>query len=109
MDKALHAVEFDGTTFGMTVEASSMSYKLFKKQIVEEDAIDVCGNAFRVLAVSAVWLGTIMGIAHWKVTEAKHIDYFVIDGLRNDRKIYVKYDDDVIDYRVRRQKYHRHN
>lgn len=110
MDKAIHAVEFDGTTFGMNVDASSTTYRKFKNQIKAEKAISAFSDSMiGVLAVPAVWLGAIMGEAHWMVTESRLIDHFTIEGLMSESKIYVKYDDAVIDFKTRRQKYHRHN
>ena len=33
MTKALEAIEFDGTTFGMSVDAGAETYKKFKAQV----------------------------------------------------------------------------
>ena len=104
MYKELHAIEFDGVTFGTAVNASSGAYKKFLKQIKEEEAISYFGDKFTTLTVSAVWLGAIMGEAHWIVTEAHYIDKFMIEGLKKDEYIYVKYDDEPLDIKKRMQK-----
>ena len=44
MYKELHAIEFDGVTFGTAVNASSVAYKNFLKQIKEEEAISYYGD-----------------------------------------------------------------
>lgn len=109
MYKALRAIEFDGTTFGMSIEASSDTYKKFKAQVKEEEIISIFGDHFKGLTVPAVWLGAIMGEAHWLVTEIRSFNSFSIEGFKGGEYIYVKYDDDIIDMRNRRQKYHRVN
>ena len=108
MAKGLYAIEFDGTTFGMCIDVALDVYKKFKKHIVEEDAYTYFGDRFRTLAVPAVWLGAIMGEAHWLVTEGHFIDKFMIEGVHNGKFIYVKYDDEPLDLKKRRQKEHAH-
>lgn len=102
MYKALKAIEFDGTTFGMSVEASSDTYKKFKAQVKEEEIISIFGDHFIGLTVPAVWLGAIMGEAHWLVTEIHSFNSFSIEGFKGGEYIYVKYDDEIIDMRNRR-------
>lgn len=109
MYKALHAFQIDGTTFGMSVEAGTDTYKKFKTQVKEEEIINICGVRLRRLTVPAVWLGAIMGEAHWLVTEIHSFNSFSIEGFKGGEYIYVKYDDEIIDMRNRRQKYHRVN
>lgn len=109
MNKALKAIEFDGTTFGMSVDAGAETYKKFKAQVKEEEIISIFGDYFKVLTVPAVWLGAIMGEAHWLVTEIHSFNKFCIEGFKGGEYIYVKYDDEIIDMRNRRQKYHRVN
>lgn len=109
MYKALKAIEFDGTTFGMSVDAGAETYKKFKAQVKEEEIISIFGDHFKGLTVPAVWLGAIMGEAHWLVTEIHSFNSFSIEGFKGGEYIYVKYDDEIIDMRNRRQKYHRVN
>lgn len=109
MNKALRAIEFDGTTFGMSVDAGSTVYKRFKAQIKEEEIIGIEGKCFKGLTVPAVWVGAIMGEAHWLATEIRSFNKICIEGMKNEEYIYVKYDDEIIDTRIRRQKYHRIN
>lgn len=109
MTKALRAIEFDGTTFGMSVDAGTDTYKKFKAQVKEEEIISIFGDHFKGLTVPAVWLGAIMGEAHWLVTEMHFFNSFSIEGFKGGEYMYVKYDDEIIDMRTRRQKYHRAN
>ena len=106
MDKSLRAVQFDGTTFGMSIDASSDTYKKFKSQVKDEAVFGCFGEQFNVLTVPAVWLGAIMGEAHWLVTEKHFFNKVKIEGFKGEEDIYVKYDDEVIDFRTRGQKYH---
>lgn len=106
MGKQLHAEGFDGGTFGMVIEAGD-TYRKFKQHIKEEKVIGYYGDEFKVLTVPAEWLGAIMGDAHWLVTEIKSFNKVQIEGLYDYEAIFVKYDDDVINFRTRRQKYHR--
>ena len=46
MYKALKAIEFDGTTFGMSVDAGTETYKKFKAQVKEEEIISIFGDHF---------------------------------------------------------------
>ncbi len=106
MNKALRAIEFDGTTFGMSVDAGAETYKKFKAQVKEEEIISIFGDHFKGLTVPAVWLGAIMGEAHWLVTEKHFFNKVKIEGFKGEEDIYIKYDDEVIDFRTRGQKYH---
>lgn len=102
MSKLLRAIQFDGTTFGMEISAEG-TYRKFKNRVKPEKAIGISGKEFEILAVAAEWLGAIMGEAHWLVTECRYFDKFKID---ESEDIYVKYDDEQIDFRTRRHKYH---
>ena len=103
--KELHAEYFDGITFGMDIEPKSKAYAFFKKNIKREKCIDFMGNQYDGWVVPAVALGSIMKEAHWLVTELKGFNWVSIDGLHNDEHIYVKYDNEPIDFRTRLQKY----
>ena len=102
MSKDLRAVQFDGITFGMQIEASG-AYRKFRNHIKPEKAMSVTGSVVTILTVPAKWLGAIMGEAHWLVTEGKYFDTIRID---NGEKVYVKYDEEPIDFNTRRQKCH---
>lgn len=102
MSKDLRAVQFDGITFGMQIEASG-AYRKFRNHIKPEKAMSVTGSVVTILTVPAKWLGAIMGEAHWLVTEGKYFDTIRID---NGEKVYVKYDEEPIDFNTRRQKRH---
>lgn len=102
MSKDLRAVQFDGITFGMQIEASG-AYRKFRNHIKPEKAMSVTGSVVTILTVPAEWLGAIMGEAHWLVTEGKYFDTIRID---NGEKVYVKYDEEPIDFNTRRQKCH---
>lgn len=102
MSKDLRAMQFDGITFGMQIEASG-AYRKFRNHIKPEKAMSVTGSVVTILTVPAEWLGAIMGEAHWLVTEGKYFDTIRID---NGEKVYVKYDEEPIDFNTRRQKCH---
>ena len=102
MSKDLRAVQFDGITFGMQIETSG-AYRKFRNHIKPEKAMSVTGSIVTILTVPAELLGAIMGEAHWLVTEGKYFDTIRID---NGEKVYVKYDEEPIDFNTRRQKCH---
>lgn len=102
MKKDLHAIEFDGTTFGMPVETKTSAYEKFKKSVKKETAISWFGDSFQLLTVSHTALAAIMGGAQWLVSEGKFFDKFYIDGFKGNEEIFVKYSDDPIDFRTRR-------
>lgn len=102
MDKELHGVEFDGTTFGMCINTDSAAYDSFKKAIQSEECIDIFGEQMKskVFTVPYKLLAPIMGHAGFLVRE-KYMNKIVISGLKNDAEIYVKYSDKIIDFRER--------
>lgn len=102
MEKHLHAVQFDGLTFGMTIDTSTEAYKVFKKSLKYETCIGIFGDELLVRVVPFRMLGAIMGKAHWLVTEGRYFDYIEIDGLRDE--IYVRYSDEPIDFRHRQRR-----
>lgn len=101
MSKHLHAVEFDGTTFGMEVEVSTEAYKKFKKSVKSEKAYSIFGDEFKCLTVPYLMLGAIMKEAHWLVTERMDFNKITIVGFKSGEEIYVKYSDKPIDFRNR--------
>ena len=101
MSKYLHAVEFNGTTFGMEIEVNTVAYKNFKKSVKYEKCISHFGNEIKALTVPYLMLGAIMCEAHWLVTEIMDFDKIKIDGFQNSDDIYVKYSDEPIDFRNR--------
>lgn len=101
MSKHLHAVEFDGTTFGMEIEVNTVAYKNFKKSVKYEKCISCFGDEIQALTVPYLMLGAIMREAHWLVTEKMDFNEVKIDGFKNGEKIYVKYSDKPIDFRNR--------
>lgn len=100
-DKALHAVSFDGTTFGMEIEANTQVYRNFKKSVKREKAIGRFGYEISVMTVPYLFLAAIMREAHWMVSERKLFNTIRIDGFM-ESDIYVKYSDEIIDFRNRR-------
>lgn len=101
MAKELHAVEFDETTFGMPIDATTEAYKKFKQSIKTESAISYFGNEMLIKTVPYLNLASIMQEAHWLVSEKRCFNKIRIDGL-GDEEIYVKYSDEIIDFRNRR-------
>lgn len=94
MTKDLHAVEFDGTTFGMSINTDTTAYKNFKKQIKSERAVDAFGKEFVARTVPYLALASIMGKAHWLVSELKSFNKIRIDGYM-DEDIYIKYTNEL--------------
>lgn len=100
MLKHLHAVEFDGMTFGMEIETDTVAYKNFKKSIKREKCISYFGDEIECRVVHYLMLGAVMREAHWLVTETKSFQKIRIDGFL-DEDIYVRYTDEPIDFRNR--------
>lgn len=99
--KDLHAVEFDGTTFGMSVECNTAAFRYFKKQL----KIEPCLTRFGVrehYIIPHTALAAIMGDAHWLVSEKKCFDRISIDDFMDGIVIYVKYKDGVLDFNDRK-------
>lgn len=103
--KKLSAVQFDGTTFGMQIEADTKMYKEFKKAIKEEVCINIFGEPMKakILTVPHLKLAAIMQEAHWLVSEGHYFNKITVEGLRNGEEIFVKYNDEIIDFRSRRR------
>ena len=100
MKKKLHAVQFDGLTFGMEIDTGTEAYKNFKKLLKYENCISIVGTEIPVRVVPNMALGTIMREAKWLVTEGHYFNYVKIDGFKDE--IYVSYTESPIDFRHRR-------
>ena len=100
MSKHLHAVNFDGTTFGMEIETNNIAYRNFKSKVKYEKVISTFGTEVNEYTVPYLFLAAIMGEAHWLISELKSFNKFCIDGFKDDAYIYVKYTD-VLDFRKR--------
>lgn len=102
MSKHLHAVEFDGGTFGMEIETDTVAYRKFKSQVKFEKVVSVYGAERKEYTVPYLFLAAIMREAHWLVSELKSFNKFCIDGFKDNSFIYVKYtDSEVLDFRNR--------
>lgn len=100
MSKHLHAIEFDGTTFGMEVETDTAAYRKFKSQVKYEKVISAFGTETKEFTVPYLFLAAILREAHWLVSERKDFNKFCIEGFKDDAYIYVKYTE-VLDFRDR--------
>lgn len=100
MSKHLHAIEFDGITFGMEIETNSVAYRKFETKVKYEKAISAFGTEIKELTVPYLYLAAIMREAHWLVSERKDFNKFCIDGFKDGAYIYVKYTD-LLDFRNR--------
>lgn len=100
MSKNLHAIKFDGTTFGMEIETDTTAYRKFKSTVKIEKVINEFGAGAYKLTVPYLFLAAIMREAHWLVSERKDFDKFYIEGFMDETFIYVKYTD-VLDFRDR--------
>ncbi len=102
MSKHLHAVEFDGNTFGMEIETDTAAYRKFKSQVKYEKAISKAGIEMMAYTVPYLFLAAIMQEAHWLVSERKGFNKVCIEGFKEGAIIYVKYTDtDTLDLRDR--------
>lgn len=97
MSKHLHAVEFDGTTFGMEIETNSSAYRKFKSQVKLETAVLKDGAECKRITVPYLYLAALMHDAHWLVSEQKLFDKIAIDDFYDGKYIFVKYTD-VLDF-----------
>lgn len=101
--RELHAVQFDGITFGMEIDAQSAAFRNFKKNLKREIAIGPFGTERRIHTIPHLALAALMGTAHWLVSEKKLFDKIRIEEVNDGTEIYVKYTDDPIDFRTRKQ------
>lgn len=102
MTRQLHAVEFDGTAFGMSVDTSTEAYKRLKKSVITEEAVTGFRNRVRIKTVPYLNLAAIMQEAHWLVSERKCFNKISIDGT-DIENVYIRYTDEMIDFRNRRK------
>lgn len=91
MSKHLHAVQFDGITFGMEIETDTVAYRNFKKSVGIETVMHPLGFEQRIRTVPYLTLASIMRDAHWLVSARKLFDKITIDGYLDGGFIYVKY------------------
>lgn len=68
----LHMREFDGTTFGMSVEASSLTFKRMKRSTFTGEIMR-CNGLFKqtVRCVRATDVAAVMGEAGWLVSKER--------------------------------------
>ena len=71
----LHLREFDGTTFGMSVEASSPAFKRMKRNAFTGEIMR-CRGLFKqtVRCVRAADVAAVMGQAGWLVSEGRYME-----------------------------------
>ena len=102
MSKHLHAVEFDGNTFGMEIATDTAAYRKFKSQVRYEKVISKAGIEMKAYTVPYLFLAAIMRDAHWLVSERKSFNKVCIEDFKEGAIIYVKYTDtDPLDLRER--------
>ena len=71
----LHMRQFDGTTFGMSVEASSPAFRRMKKNAFTGTVIPSGRSTPRtVRCVRAVDVAAVMGQAGWLVSEGRYME-----------------------------------
>ena len=71
----IHMREFDGTTFGMSVEASSPAFKRMKRNVFTGEIVR-CRGLFKqtVRCVRAADVAAVMGEAGWLVSEGRYME-----------------------------------
>ncbi len=70
----LHMVMFDGTTFGMSVEASSPAFRRMKRNIFSKKVTPRWSTIERpVRCVRAADVAAVMGQAGWLVSERREM------------------------------------
>lgn len=71
----LHMVEFDGTTFGMPVEASSPAFRRMKRNVFTKEMTLHNGWVKQtVRCVRAADVAAVMGPVGWLVREAREME-----------------------------------
>lgn len=71
----LHMRQFDGTTFGMSVEASSPAFRRMKKNAFTGKAMPHWSHIERtVRCVRAADVAAVMGHAGWLVSERREME-----------------------------------
>ena len=98
----LRCFNFDHTTFGMEIDKVSKGFRFLKKNTKTETVFSHAGLEKKVLVAPAEALGSVMGEAHWLVTETKTFEAFTIEGFMEEAMVYIRYTDEPIDFRRRR-------
>ena len=88
----LHLREFDGTTFGMSVEASSPAFKRMKRNAFTGEIVR-CRGLFKqtVRCVRAADVAAVMGQAGWLVSEGRYME--TIRWGNDDTEYYIIYEE----------------
>lgn len=88
----LHMREFDGTTFGMPVEASSPAFRRMKRNVFTREITLHGGWVKRtVRCVRAADVAAVMGPVGWLVSEAREME--TIQWGSDDNKYYIIYEE----------------
>lgn len=87
----LHMVEFNGTTFGMPVEASSPAFRRMKRNVFTRE-ITLHGGWVKRTArcVRAADVAAVMGPVGWLVSEAREME--TIQWGADSNKYYIIYE-----------------
>jgi len=86
----LHMKEFDGTTFGMAVEASSPAFKRMKKNAFTGKVTPTGWHHERTArCVHAADVAAVMGQAGWLVSEGRYME--TIRWGQDDTEYYIIY------------------
>ena len=87
----LHLREFDGATFGMSVEASSPAFKRMKRNAFTGEIMR-CRGLFKqtVRCVRASDVAAVMGQAGWLVSEGRYME--TIRWGNDDTEYYIIYE-----------------
>ena len=89
----LHMREFDGTTFGMSVEASSPAFRRMKKNAFTGKIKPRGSWSERtVRCVRAADVAAVMGYAGWLVSEGRYME--TIRWGNNDTECYIIYEEE---------------
>ena len=93
----LHMREFNGTTFGMCVEASSPAFRRMKKNVFTS-RVRPCGGGIErtVLCVRAVDVAAVMGEAGWLVSEWQCME--TIRWGNDGAEYYIIYEEDTVQH-----------
>ncbi len=92
----LHLKEFDGTTFGMSVKASSPAFKRMKKNAFTGKVTPHGWHHERTArCVRAADVTAVMGPCGWLVSEGQYMETIRWDG--SDVEHYIIYDEEMKD------------
>lgn len=88
----LHMVEFNGTTFGMSVEASSPAFRRMKRNVFTKEMTLHNGWVKQtVRCVRAADVAAVMGPVGWLVSEAREME--TIQWGSDGNKYYIIYEE----------------